>query len=238
MESLFAKTRLALLSNLHGLLNAAIDLNSIGAIEQRVRDLEAGRDSMRDQRAVIRADMNALQAEVGKLKADYAAADENINIVLTDDDLTNDHLAEKFQKQMLLLEQQIADKVALSNSNQEDLTKLDDALSKIDAALSEMQGRLRSLRTLKATATGKERVAAALKGINLGDSSAIDNVEARLRRKAGVADARLDDQLGQLGEAVGGSMMDVTAAALIAKRKQALAAKAAETATSATGTQG
>src|SRR5512142_2884877 len=107
MASLWQKIRTLTLGNLHELLDAAIDLNSVAACKQYVRDLEEAKDKMRDQAAAARGRLGQSQAAVATLEHQIATDTEHAQLLLDDDDPSNDGDAQKLmegvvQKQELL----------------------------------------------------------------------------------------------------------------------------------------
>jgi phage shock protein A len=227
MPSLFDKIRLFTLANLHDFLDAVIDLNSIGAIRQYVRDLESGRDILADQLALANAKASTLPTEIGGLQARHDALEEDIDTILGDGDPENDYLAEDLIKQQQLLQKQINSKRGLLETQQQERKNLDDAVRKLNSRIEEMKGRIEILKDLETTAKGKERAAKALKGISIGEQPSIDDVEQRLRDKATVAGAQLDRQLDGVVVGLGTSAADASAAAELIRRKQRLAEKKA-----------
>lgn len=229
MQSILSKLRVITLSNLHSLLNAIKELNSIGEFEQYVRDLQQARDMLDDQAAVCRAAVNSLPQEIATLQARYQEADANINILLGDDDPTNDHLAAPLEAKMLNLEREIQSKNAKLAPAREEMAKFDAAVSKLDMTVIEAQGRLTVLRDLDQQATTKAKTERLLAGVSIGDMPDVDNVERKLRERAAVADNALDRTLNRVTEGAGGSTIESEVAARLAKRRAAINAAKANT---------
>lgn len=228
MASLFDKLRIITVSNLHSFLNAVIDLNSVGAIRQYVRDLEQARDTLADQLAVVNSRANNLPNEIGGLQARYDALNDDIDTILGDEDPNNDHLATDLIKRQQLLEKQIKSKREALETQQQEQSSLAGAVGKLNSRIEEMKSRIEVLKDLEATARGKARAAKALKGISLGEQPSIDDVEQRLRDNATMAEAQLDRQLGNLVDGLGDSSADASAAAELIRRKQQIALKKAD----------
>lgn len=228
MASLFDKLRIITVSNLHSFLNAVIDLNSVGAIRQYVRDLEQARDTLADQLAVVNSRANNLPNEIGGLQARYDALNDDIDTILGDEDPNNDHLATDLIKRQQLLEKQIESKREALEAQQQEQSSLAGAVGKLSSRIEEMKSRIEVLQDLEATARGKARAAKALKGISLGEQPSIDDVEQRLRDNATMAEAQLDRQLGNLVDGLGDSSADASAAAELIRRKQRIVDKKAD----------
>src|SRR3989344_735099 len=65
--SVFGKTRLAVLSVANSLLDRVIDLNSVEAVKQNIRDIEVSRDSLSDSVATARGYVTGVKREVSQL---------------------------------------------------------------------------------------------------------------------------------------------------------------------------
>jgi phage shock protein A len=223
--SLFQKIRLITLSNLHTVLNAVIDLNSIGAIEQYVRDLQAAHDTLDDQAAVSRSRVKTLPGEIASLHAKHAEADENINILLGDDDPSNDHLAAPLEAKLISLEQQLTLKQTELDATKVELAKYEEAASKIEMRKVEMEGRLEVLRQIDQSNKGKARAEKLLSGVTVGDTPDVDDVERRLREKQAVTDNKLDRTLDRVTGGMGATSTEAIIVARLAKRRAELAKK-------------
>lgn len=221
-QSIFQKLRVITLSNIHTLLDGVKNLNSIGEFEQYLRDLEAGRNMLDDQAAGSRSDVETFPMEIATLQARYKEADENINLFLGDDDSTNDHLAAPLEAQLMTLEAQIASKKSQLETAKTQLAKFEDAVSKLNTTVVAAQGRLAVLRDLDHAAKGQARAEKALSGISIGEMPDMDNVEQRLRKQAAVSGNQLGRTLSQVTSSAGGSTIEATVAARLAKRRQAL----------------
>jgi phage shock protein A len=221
-QGIFQKLRTLTLSNIHSVLDFAIDLNSIGAIEQYVRDIEKAHDILDDQAAIHRSRVESLPGEVATLKAQYAEADENINILLGDSDPSNDRFATKLETKLVALEQQISFKGSELETAQTELAKFEDAASKLNIRKTEMDGRLTVLRQMEQTSKGRQRAEKLLSGVTVGDAPNVDNVEQRLREKAALSGHQLDRTLGRVTDGMGTTSTEATVAARLAKRRQAL----------------
>lgn len=219
------KIRGLTLSTIHTVLDKAIDMNSIGALEQHVRDLTAARDTLDDQAAGFRNDAKMLPTAIAGLRHRHKEADDNINLFMSDNDPTNDKYIPELETKMMTLEQQITIKEGQLADAEAQLAKFDEAVRKFNSVIAEKSGRIETLRAMEGATTAKEKAAKALAGISVGDAPNTDNVEARLQRRAAVADNRVDREMAAVTGGMGTSSLDSEVAARIAKRKAALAEK-------------
>ena len=191
MQTIFQKLRVITLSNIHSLLDAVKDMNSIGEFEQYLRDLERAQNMLDDQAAASRSEVETFPMEIATLEARYKEVDENITILIGDDDPSNDHLAAPLEAQLMTLEKQIASKKSQLVTAKAQLAKFDEAVSKLTMTVVSAQGRLDVLRELNNAAQGQDRAERALSGIVIGEMPDVDNVEQRLRKQAAVSELSL-----------------------------------------------
>ncbi len=232
MKSIFEKARTLFLSNIHSLLDAAIDLNSTEAIRQHVRDLEGARDRLTDEAVVAKGRATVLEDDIKQLEAKKAVTNQNIDLLLGDDDPENDHYAMPLAEQVVGIDEDIA-------ATQTDLVEqkalaanLEEARMKLTAKHAEMVRSLRRLESMERTAKSHEQAATAInsaaEAVSTVDGvvASVDNVTARLRDRNTVSKARFDQALANIGE--GGSADAVRAsqaASLIAARRAELEKK-------------
>ena len=225
MASITQKIRTIVLSNVHTVLDKVLDWNDIGALEQYARDLQQARDSLDDQAAAYRSDAKTLPVEIAGFEARQKAADVNITTLLSDNDPSNDHKAAPLEAQLMTLENQIAVKKMKLESAQAEAVKFADAVSKIDLKRAEVDGQIAVLRDLKDAATTKEKAAKLLSGVSLSEMPNTHNIAERLRRKAAVADNRLEREMQRVTGSVADATLDATVAARLAARRQAIETK-------------
>lgn len=223
MASIFQKVRTIGLSNIHTLLDKVIDKNSIGSLEQYARDMQAARDALDDQAASLKSDVKTLPTEIAGLEARREAADTNITILLNDSDPSNDHQAAVFEAQLMQLEDQIRIRRSKLEAAQVELATFTDMVAKIDLKRASVDGQIAVLRDLRDATTAKEKSAKLLSSVSLSEMPNVDNVAERLRRKAAVADNKLNREMGRVTDSVTDTTLDATVTARLAARRQALA---------------
>ena len=223
MASLFDKARLAFLANAHGLLNRVIDLNSIGAVEQNVRDLTQAVETLKADTAVAQARITDLGRQQQCRTTRVATIDKSVAVLLGDDNKTNDLKARSLlgQKRDLLLEikQFDEDKVTMSA----DFDKLTDTCGKMEAKLGEMRRNLTRLRSMKDTTDAKAKAAKAISRaadvFGSVDGTNVDNLTDRMREQSVRADSKLDSAMGRIGDDPGMVERDGEIEAMLAEAK-------------------
>lgn len=214
MATIFQKLRTLTLGNIHDLLDKAIDLNSLGSIRQHIRDLETARDELSDQAAVTDASVGVIGSKISNLNIQIATTNGNIDLILSDEDDSNDHLATPLEARLMGFESELESLNEELTSTKATAQALNEAASKVSAKHLEMMGHLRRLESLDRTTKAKERASEALKQASVGDTVSVDNVTERLEQRGAVADSKLKRALGNLSDSV-----DVGVAAVEAKRR-------------------
>ena len=105
MAGLFQKARMAALSSAHALLDKIIDLNSVGAVKQYVRDLENALEDLEDAAATEAGHVRTVQRDCIQLQSQMKELNQNIDFILSDNNPANDHLAKPLEARLIGLEQ-------------------------------------------------------------------------------------------------------------------------------------
>ena len=228
MMSLFSKARTITLGNLHTLLDAALDLNSVGAVKQHVRDLEGAKAQIQGEAAKARGHVASAQGEVNAIELKIKTDEEHIDLILGDDDPTNDRVAEKLQVQVIGYQDELKDKLEQLAVAQKTAEALADATRKICAKHAEMVSTVRRLERMESTAKAKEDAAAALKQAGSAASAAgevsVDNIQQRMHDRSAVADEQFKDAMGTVSDSAEETVAQIQAKQMIAARRAKLAA--------------
>lgn len=234
MTSLASKTRALVLGNLHALLNRAIDANSIPVLEQYLRDLGNANADLADAAAGAQTDVSMTQGKINLILTKQTETQHNLDLILMDDDTANDEtLGVPLQARIQAFDQQLISLREQLEGEQETAQSLATAAQQLSMKYQTMADDLNRLRSLEKKAAGEERAAeaitsaAAVAGTDAADR--VDSVEERLRRREGIADARLKRAMGGLTDAVDVGVVTVQAKDAIAKRRAELAAKKSAT---------
>lgn len=226
MASIVSKLRTIVLSNIHGLLDATIDMNSVEAIRQHVRDLEAAKEQLADEATVAKAAVTSKEKEVSDLRVKMQTTNDNIELILSDADATNDHLAEPLEARLIGFEQALATKEQELIEAQALANDLAEAARKVGEKHREMFSQLGRLESLERSTRAKEKAAEAVnragKLAESADGASVDNVTSRLEQGATVADARLERALGSMSDSVDIGVVGAQAKQRIAARRAKL----------------
>lgn len=235
MASLLQKFRTFTLSNLHSLLDAAIDLNSVEAIKQHVRDLETAHRQVLGSLAAAKGNLSALTSYKTQLERKIESLTADIETLLSDDDPNNDHFANPLAEQIGDCEAELEVNAEELSAAQTEVDALTRAESQLQSKLSEMKSQLRRLKSLERAAKAKERAASAVTrasdALSSGVDASVDSATQRLRQRAATADASFDQAMGGLQSAGGAeaALRESRASSRVAQIRARLAAKRAAT---------
>lgn len=231
MASLFKKIRTGVLAQAHKLADALVDLDSVEALKVHIRDLEEALEELQDAAAAEAGNVRTLEQTIVGLEARTKELNDDIEFLLSDEDESNDHLATPLQAKLDALTRDLAAKgqeltVAAATAYQ-----LNEAASNLKAKHVSMVERVRSLESLERAAEAKGRAAEAIRSAGAAaggaDAVSVDDVEARLRQKANVADARFQRAMGEFAGGVEKDVALAQAKAAIERRKAEIAARKA-----------
>jgi len=226
--TLFSKARLAALSIAHSVLDKAIDMNSVEAVKQNIRDLETSSEELEKSLATHRGLNRGLVRDVEELKSRKTDLDGQINSLLTDNDPSNDHNAATLEAELMGVEPLLADKVVECSDMDGTLKMLVGTHSRMKAKLTTMRGQLSRLQSMEHTAKTKESAAAAMRQaketMSSGVDASVDSVAARLQKRYDIADEQLKSASEGFTDAVHNDTVMASVAARLAKRQAALKA--------------
>lgn len=231
MATLFAKARILLLSNIHSLLDKAIDLNSVEAVKQGIRDLETALNKAEDELAASEGEVSVLKQDVAALETKISTTNANIDLILTDGDDSNDHVALKLQKELNADEAALTGKKTELTEAEQVHTALSTAVESIRARHENLVSTVAALENQERAAKAKDRAAESLRAINsianAGSTVSVDNIQERMRRDAATADAKLTRELGKVKKP-DDTVADIKAKQALAERKARLAGTVAK----------
>lgn len=194
MASIFSKVRTIFLSNVHTVLDKTIDLNSIAAVEQNIRDLEEARKDLEGELAEQQYDLN-------KKKTDSVAHEARKNeLIASIQKLGTTHpsakaLAEDVVRlnDLMTQEQQVIIQITQT------VNGLSAAVSKVRAKEADMKSQLGRLKAMDSTAKAQNRAVSAIEAVSSAtDTSSIDNIQTKIEHNAARAGAAFDRALNDL----------------------------------------
>ncbi len=233
-QSLFDKVRVSVLGRLHSLVDEVA--NTPDAYKQRIRDLEM---ALADLRAAVdesSGTANGYRRQIDDTEGRIASMQADIDLLLGDDDPTNDEAALDLQVSVEELQGQLTQYNELLSSATANTTALNNAVTQLQNKHGEMVRGLQRITLTAAATSAKSRAAeaaeaalAASDAANTGTS--IDSIAERINHDADVADARFSRVIGNLDTGTSPER-----AAKLARAKAALAARRKKIAGAATST--
>jgi phage shock protein A len=227
MSTLFKKARVVVLANAHKLLDAIIDLDSVAALKQYIRDLEKSVAKMTEAAVQASGHVRAEKENLVRVQAQVDELNTSIEMLLTDDDDSNDDLAVSLEARLVakegeleVLSSSVVDGEKLESELNEALSKLKDKHESMISKLSALEAQARATEAKEAAADSLAAIAAMS-----GAETSVDDVAARMNRKKHVADARFERAMADVSSNVDKGVLKAKAEARIAERKKKLAAK-------------
>lgn len=197
--TLFGKTRLGLLASLHSLADKVIDLNSIQAVRQLIRDLEQGQEQVENALAEATANKVGTQREVDRLQGEMKRLDGQIDALLAQNP-NNPGIARPLQAKFSGDKTLFATQQGILQDAITALAALQQAKSVIDTKHTTMMQQLSRLEVMHQSTVGKEAAATAVKQAasfaGSGTGVSVDDLVTREQHRADVADAKLQSAMG------------------------------------------
>ena len=227
MAGLFQKARVAALSSAHALLDKIIDLNSVGAVKQYVRDLENALEDLEDAAATEAGHVRTVQRDCLQLQSQMKELNQNIDFILADNNPANDYLAKPLEARLIAIEQRNTSKTEEMASAQKSSQALNEAVSNLQVKYQTMVEQLQRLEAMDAAAKAKEGAAQAIRNAGRitsgGTSVSVDDIADRIQRRSDVADAKFEQAMGTMSDQVEKDVVLAQAEARLLQRKARLA---------------
>ncbi len=223
MAGILSKLRTLTLGNLHELLDAAIDLNSVAACKQHVRDLEEAKGKIMDEAAVAKGRVGQAEGDLKAIQLKIDTNTEHAQLLLDDDDPSNDGDAQTLMERVVADQELLETKQADLATAKQTADALAEAARKIAAKHAEMVANVRRLESLERSTKAKEQATSAIKkaagAANAAGEVSVDDVAQRLKDRSVAADAKFQNALGTMGDSVSESVQAAKAKQLIAKMR-------------------
>lgn len=209
MATILQKVKTLLSASFHDLIDQALKQDPIRTLNQYLRDHEDALEEMQGDRAVALGSVKTATRKVIETQDLIQRIEDEIEALLTDDDATNDYLAENLAQDLVGQEE----KLQVLNQARESAMRANTALQMAEA---KMQGRIISLRNqidllqaIKFEADIKQMSADKLISSARMISSGTTSVEALaedIKRQRDSADAKFDIAM----ETMDGSLADAS----------------------------
>ena len=232
MASLFEKARIAALAAAHNLMDKVVDLNSIGAVKQYVRDLENSLEDLEDASAAAAGHLRTVQRDAEQIRYQVRELNQNIDFILGDNKPENDYLATPLEARLIGLEQRLITKDDEIATGGKTAQALSEAVSTLRTRYTNMVQQVQRLEAMDRATKAKESAVQAIRQAgqiaSTGNDVSLDAVAGRIQRRADIADARFDRALGEMSGQLEKDLVIAQAQARLEARKARLALPDAE----------
>lgn len=228
--SLFDKAKLVVQSQLHELLDR--EVNTPEGFKQLIRNLETAQGQLRAGRDEAAGTANGYKRHIEEWTAEIVDKQGDIDLLLGDNDPSNDQSALQLQLDVQTLQGQIDEYEVMLADQQQQVQEIDTALDQLERKRQKMLIDYRRLTTTRASTQAKNRAAQALENASdvAGSIGSVDSIQANLQHENDVASARFDRVVGEMS-----TNQSPEEAANLARAKAALDQRRAELANKAAG---
>jgi phage shock protein A len=227
MASLFQKARIAALSTAHSLMDKVVDLNSIGAVKQYIRDLENALEDLEDSAASAAGHVRSVQRDADQVQSQIKELNQNIDFILGDNKPDNDYLATPLEARLIGLEQRASTQQEELVTGQKTAQALAEAATTLRTRYQNMVQQVQRLEAMDQATKAKENAVEAIRQAgqiaSTGSDVSIDAVADRIQRRSDVADARFERVMGDMNGQVEKDVVIAQAQARLEARKARLA---------------
>jgi len=225
MASVLDKVKTLLSASFNDMIDNALKRNPIKILNQYLRDHEQALDEMRSDRGVALGSLRTAERKVIETQDLIARIEAEIEAVLTDDDATNDYLAENLAQDLVGQEERLE----VYHQAHESAIRVNKALQ---MAESKMRGRIISLRNqialleaIKFEADVKQmsadRLISSAKMISSGTTS-VEALAEEIKLKRDKADAKFELAMGTMDGALESNAGQSRASARLAQIRNRL----------------
>lgn len=210
--SLFEKINTLISANLHGIVDRALESNSVQVMDEYIRQVERNLEALEDSAATVGGTVKTLKRKYDEFAASAEKLDRDIDTLVVKGkmDLAGAAQAELNTKQQLAQEY-----YEQWQGQEQQYQKMLDMRLKLEARLTTIKQEREHLKALIELAEAKKVTTKTIKSLDQlatsGDDQ-IDNLASRIRENLDREDARLDmatrNISDQIAEAVGDSEVD------------------------------
>ncbi len=212
-QSLFQKINTLISANLHGMVDRALEANSVKVMDEYIRQAERNLDSLEDSTATVGGTVRTLKRKYEEFAAAAEKLDRDIDTLLLKDKA---ELAAAAQADLNTKQQLAQDYYEQWQTQEEQYRRMMDMRLRLEAKLTTIRQEREQVKALRELAEAKRVGTTAIKSLDdlagVGDEDVtrvVDSIRSRLDRE----DARLEMATGrlsdQIDEAVGYSEIEL-----------------------------
>lgn len=211
-QSLFEKINTLISANLHGIVDRALESNSVQVMDQYIRQVERNLEALEDSAATVGGTVKTLKRKYDEFAASAEKLDRDIDTLVVKGKMD---LAAAAQAELNTKQQLAQEYYEQWQGQEQQYQKMLDMRLKLEARLTTIKQEREHLKALIELAEAKKVTTKTIKSLDQlatsGDDQ-IDNLASRIRENLDREDARLDmatrNISDQIAEAVGNSEVD------------------------------
>jgi phage shock protein A len=213
MPSLLQKINTLISANMHGLIDKALEGNSVKVMDEYIRQVERNLEALEDSAATVGGTVRTLKRKYEEFANEAEKLDRNIDTLILKG---KDELAAAAQAELNTKQELAQEYYEQWQSQEQQYRNMLDMRMKLESRLTSIKQereRLRALIELAETKKVMTKTVKSLDDISSVDDAEISSLADEIRSRVDREDARLEIASMKLGEeideAVGGSSVDL-----------------------------
>jgi phage shock protein A len=213
MPSLFQKINTLISANLHGMIDRALEGNSIQVMDEYIRDVERNLEALEDSAATVGGTVKTLKRKYEEFANHAEKLDRDIDALIMKG---KEDLAAAAQAELNTKQELAQDYYEQWQSQQKQYQQMLDMRIKLEGRLTTIKQERERLRALLELMESKKQLAKTIKGIDkiaMVDDAEISNLAEQIRQKIDTEDARAEIASARLQsdieEVVGGNQIEM-----------------------------
>jgi phage shock protein A len=213
MPSLFQKINTLISANLHGMIDRALEGNSIQVMDEYIRDVERNLEALEDSAATVGGTVKTLKRKYEEFANHAEKLDRDIDTLIMKG---KEDLAATAQAELNTKQELAQDYYEQWQSQQKQYQQMLDMRIKLEGRLTTIKQERERLRALLELMESKKQLAKTIKGIDkiaMVDDAEISNLAEQIRQKIDTEDARAEIASarlqGDIDEAVGSNQIEM-----------------------------
>lgn len=195
MASLMQKVKTLLQASFHDMIDKALKSNPIKTLNQYLREHEEALADMQSDRTVALGALKTANRKVIEVQDLIERIESEIEAILTDDDMTNDYLAENLAEDLIGQEEKLNVLIQARESAMRTNTALQKAEAKMQGRIISLRNQIELLKAIKFEADIKkmsaDKLITSARMISSGTTS-VEAIAEDIKRQRDKADAKFE----------------------------------------------
>lgn len=214
MPSLFQKINTLISANLHGLIDRALEGNSIQVMDEYIRDVERNLEALEDSAATVGGTVKTLKRKYEEFANQAEKLDRDIDALIMKG---KEDLAAAAQAELNTKQELAQDYYEQWQAQQKQYQQMLDMRLKLEGRMTTIKQERERLRSLIELMESKKQMTKTIKKldqiVSVKDDAEISNLAEQIRQRIDTEDARQElasvRLQGEIDEAVGTSQIDM-----------------------------